>query len=130
MNPDANPPEWVDVQRLHEVLGAVHDQIATALWLSAGMVLALGAITGIALGCRRAALIAGFLYSTTLCFVHNGHAQLLGPLGCAVALTGFLWPQRRSPWRMPRAAAPRPVAQETMPTQPGAAAIRHDRRPR
>ena len=46
---------------------------------------------------RRAALAAGFLYSLTLCFVHNGHAQLLGPLGCAVAVTGFLWPRRSRP---------------------------------
>jgi 4-amino-4-deoxy-L-arabinose transferase-like glycosyltransferase len=97
MMPESNPPDWVDAQRLHELLGAVHDQVATALWLSVGMVLAIGAISSIAFGWRRAALAAGFLYSLTLCFVHNGHAQLLGPLGCAVAVTGFLWPRRSRP---------------------------------
>jgi hypothetical protein len=96
MTPDANPPDWVDSQRLQEVLGAVHEQVATALWLSAGMLLAFGAISFMALGWRRAALFAGFLYSLTLCFVHNGHAQALGPLGCAIAITGFLWPRPRS----------------------------------
>lgn len=95
MNPDSPPPEWIDAQRLHEVLRAAHEQVATALWLSAGMVFAFGAILAVALGWRRTSLFAGFLYSSTLCFVHNGHALLLGPLGCAVSLTGFLWPRRR-----------------------------------
>lgn len=97
MTPDANSGDWVDPQRLHEVLGAVRDQVATALWLSAGMLFAFGAISCMALGWRRPALFAGFLYSVTLCFVHNGHAQTLGPLGCAIAITGFLWPRRRRP---------------------------------
>jgi hypothetical protein len=94
---NSNLPEWVDARRLHEVLEAVREQVATALWLSAGMVLAVAAIVGTALGWRRPALAAGLLYSVTLCFVRNGHAQVLGPLGCAVAITGFLWPRKRHP---------------------------------
>ena len=97
MSQTPNLPEWVDAQRLQEVLGAVREQVATALWLSAGMVFAFAAIVGVALGWRRAALVAGLLYSFTLCFVHNGHAQLLGPVGCAVAITGFLWPRKNLP---------------------------------
>jgi len=89
-------PDDIDPQRLAAVLTAVHAQIATALWLSAGMLLAFAAIACMALAWRRSALACGFGYSITLCFLSNGHAQLLGPAGCAVALTGFFWPQRKA----------------------------------
>lgn len=85
----------IDPQRLQEVLRTVQEQVAAALWLSAGMVMAVGAIACIAFGWRRAALAFGFMYCASLCFVHNGHAQVLGPAGCALALIGFLWPQGR-----------------------------------
>jgi hypothetical protein len=88
--------EALDPQRLAAVLAAVHAQVATALWLSAGMLLAFAAIACVALAWRRAALACGFGYSLTLCFLSNGHAQLLGPAGCALALTGFLWPRKKS----------------------------------
>jgi hypothetical protein len=81
--------------RLAALIATVHAQLVAALWLSAGMVLAFAAIACIALGWRRPALTLGFGYSLTLCFLANGHAQLLGPAGCAVALAGFLWPRRR-----------------------------------
>ncbi len=86
----------IDPQRLQEVLRIVHEQVAAALWLSAGMVLAVGAIACIAFGWRRTALAFGFMYSVSLCFVHNGHAQVLGPAGCALASTGLLWPRKGS----------------------------------
>jgi hypothetical protein len=101
MNPTADLPEALDPQKLAAVLAAVHAQVVAALWLSAGMILAFAAIGCISLAWRRAALACGFGYSLTLCFLANGHAQLLGPAGCAVALTGFLWPQRKPADRPP-----------------------------
>ncbi len=86
----------LDPQKLAAVLATVHAQIVTALWLSAGMILAFAAVTCVALAWRRSALACGFGYFLTLCFLSNGHAQFLGPAGCAVALAGFLWPQRKS----------------------------------
>lgn len=97
MSPDGTPPDGLDTQKLGELLGAAHDQVVTAIWLSVGMLCAFGAIAGIALNRRRAALVFGFCYSLTLCFVRNGHAKILGPAGCAVAFIGLLWPQWRSP---------------------------------
>jgi hypothetical protein len=92
VNP-GDPPREIDPQQLLKVLQAAHDQVATALWLSAGMLCAFAAIACIALAWRRAALAFGLLYSLTLCFVRNGHAQILGPLGCAWALIGLFWPR-------------------------------------
>ncbi len=102
MNPPADLPDELEPQKLAAVLAAVHAQVAAALWLSAGMILAFAAIGCIALAWRRPALACGFGYSLTLCFLTNGHAQLLGPTGCAVALAGFLWPQGRPAGRDPR----------------------------
>lgn len=93
----------LDPQRLAEVLRIVHGQVAAALLLSAGMILAICAITCMAFGWRRTALAFGFLYSASLCFVHNGHAQILGPAGCALASTGLFWPRRRTPTDDPSA---------------------------
>jgi hypothetical protein len=95
MNPleDADGP--IDMERLQEVLHIVHAQVAAALWLSAGMILAVGAVACIAFGFRRTALVCGMLYSATLCFVQNGHAQVLGPIGCAISAIGLAWPQKR-----------------------------------
>ncbi len=90
-----DPAGGFDPQKLHAVLDAVHEQVATALWLSAGMLCAFAAIGCIAFAWRRAALCCGLLYSATLCFVHNGHAQILGPVGCGIALMGFFWPARK-----------------------------------
>jgi hypothetical protein len=86
----------ISPQRLQEVMRIVHEQVAVALLLSAGMILAVGAIACIAFGRRRTALIFGFLYSVSLCFVHNGHAQILGPAGCALASAGLFWPRGKS----------------------------------
>lgn len=97
MSPPETPPEgWVDPQRLQQVLIAVHDQVAAALWLSAGMILAVAAIALTAWRLRRTALVCGLGYCITLCFVPNGHAQILGPLGCGAAVAGLAWPRRRS----------------------------------
>jgi 4-amino-4-deoxy-L-arabinose transferase-like glycosyltransferase len=96
MTPDDAIPAGIDPQKLHDVLGAVHDQVVTALWLSGGMALAFCSIAAIALRRRRTALAFGLLYSMTLCFVRNGHARLLGPAGCAVAVTGLVLPLRRN----------------------------------
>jgi hypothetical protein len=89
-----DPAGGFDPQRLQEVLSAVHGQVATALWLSTGMLCAFAAIACIAFAWRRAALFWGLLYSISLCFVHNGHAQMLGPVGCGVAVMGFFWRPR------------------------------------
>lgn len=91
MNP-ADPAAGLDPVSLQHVLRAVHDQVAAALWLSAGMVCAFGLIALLACGCRRAALGCGVLYSLTLCFVPNGHARILGPCGAAIAILGLLRP--------------------------------------
>jgi hypothetical protein len=80
-------------QDLLRVLAAAREQVATALWLSAGMICAVASVLATAVGLRRTALGAGFLYSATLCFVHNGHAQTLGPVGCAAAVLGLAWPR-------------------------------------
>jgi hypothetical protein len=96
MKPDDSISDMVDPQRLRDVLAIVHEQVATALWLSAGIVAAVAGSVCIAFGWRKAALVLAFLYGLTLCFVHNGHAQLLGPLDCAISLTGFLWPTHRT----------------------------------
>ena len=96
MNPPGDPSETLDPQKLASFLIAVHAQVVTALWLSAGMVLAFAATLCIALAWRRAALACSLGYSVTLCFLSNGHAQYLGPAGCAVAITGFLWPRRKA----------------------------------
>ena len=95
MTPSSDLAEELDPQKLAAVLTAVHAQVVTALWLSAGMILALAMIACVATGGRRLALGFGFGYSLTLCFLSNGHAQYLGPAGCAVALLGLIWPQRR-----------------------------------
>ena len=84
-------------EALGRILAAAHEQVATALWLSAGMLCALAALFSSALRWRRAALGWGFAYSLTLCFVHNGHAQILGPIGCTAAAVGLFWPARRPP---------------------------------
>jgi hypothetical protein len=89
-------PGGLDPQKLSDTLGVVREQVATALWLSAGMICAISAIAAMALGWRRFALLWGFLYSLSLCFVHNGHAQILGPVGCAIAFTGLVWPGKKA----------------------------------
>lgn len=96
MNGDSSIPANIDSERFREVLAIVKAQVATALWLSAGMALAVAATTCIAFRWRRSALVFGFFYSLTLCFIHNGHAQVLGPAGCAISLAGFLWPVART----------------------------------
>ena len=96
MNPSEIPPEgWIDPQRLQDILVTVHTQVAAALWLSAGMILAVASIGCMAWHWRRAALVCGFGYCVTLCFVPNGHAQILGPLGCGAAGAGLAWPRLR-----------------------------------
>ncbi len=94
MNFPVDPAAPLDPAQLWGVLAAVHAQVVAALWLSAGMGCALAMIASVALGWRRAALAAGFCYSLTLCSFTQGHAQVLGPCGCALSATGFLWPQR------------------------------------
>lgn len=94
MNP-SDPRAQIDPQQFLKVLQEAHDQVTTALWLSAGMLCAFAAIGCMALAWRRAALAFGFFYSLSLCFVRNGHAQILGPLGCAWALMGLFWPRRK-----------------------------------
>ena len=91
-----NASTEIDPQKLAEVMTTVHGQLATALWLFAGMLFAFAAIVCGALRLRRAALGFGFGYAFTLCFVHNGHAAILGPTGCAIAIAGLLWPRSRS----------------------------------
>ncbi len=86
----------IDPEKLARVLTTVHTQLVTALWLSAGMLVAFAAIVCVAFNWRRSALVFGFFYSATLFFVHNGHAQILAPTGCAVALIGLLWPRKSS----------------------------------
>ena len=89
----------MDSEKIAHILTTVHAQVITALWLSAGMVLAIFAIVCVAFGARRPALVFGFGYSITLFFMHNGHALVLGPSGCAVSLIGLMWPQRKAPNR-------------------------------
>jgi hypothetical protein len=88
----ADPAAGLDPVSLQHVLRAVQDQVAAALWLSAGMLCAFGLIALLACGWRRSALVCGLLYSCTLCFVPNGHARILGPCGAAVAFLGLLRP--------------------------------------
>jgi 4-amino-4-deoxy-L-arabinose transferase-like glycosyltransferase len=90
-----NPPPGIEPQNLQQILLEVREQIATALLLSAGMVCAVASVACTAFGRRRISLFCGLLYSLTLCFVHNGHSQILGPLGCAASLLGFWWPGRK-----------------------------------
>jgi hypothetical protein len=89
-------PDGLDPERLRQVLATVHNQVCAALWLSAGMILATAIVGCVALDRRRTALALGLGYSTSLCFVQNGHAQVLGPFGVAVSLAGFLWRPRGS----------------------------------
>jgi hypothetical protein len=88
MSPSPDVP--LGPAELGALLAAVHAQVAVALWLSCGMLLSVGMLACCAFSWRRAALLLGILYSASLCFVHNGHAQLLGPLGCAVGLAGLV----------------------------------------
>jgi len=88
---------WPDARLLGALLSAVHAQLVAALWLSLGMIVGVAGIACLAFGWRRPALACGFAYSLTLCFLTNGHAQILGPAGCAVALLGFFRPQGRPP---------------------------------
>jgi hypothetical protein len=85
----------VDPRQLRAVLGVVHAQMVAALWLSLGMIFAFAMVSCLAFGWRRPALACGFFYSLTLCFLANGHAQILGPIGGAIAVMGFIWPQRK-----------------------------------
>lgn len=87
MNPGAPLP---DPPMVAEALAAARDRLATALWLSAGMLCALGSTVCQALSRRRGGLAFALLYGLSLCFVRNGHAQVLGPLGMAAALAGLL----------------------------------------
>lgn len=93
--PCPEPTDSLDPARLQQVLGEVRAQVSAALWLSAGMVLVLGIVVCAAAGLRRPALALGLLYFITLCFVPNGHAQVLGPVGAAAAAAGMLLPARR-----------------------------------
>ncbi len=102
MTPPDDLPGGLDPVTLQQVLAAARSQVAAALWLSAGMVFAFAATACTAAGWRRPALACGLLYSATLCFLSNGHAQLLGPLGAAVAIAGLFWPGRQP-------ARPRPA---------------------
>jgi hypothetical protein len=95
MNPASATSGTLDPFQLKAMLNVVHAQVVAALWLSLGMVLAFAAVTCIAFSWRRPALACGFGYSLTLCFLSNGHAQILGPMGCAIALVGFLWPEKK-----------------------------------
>jgi hypothetical protein len=89
------PPPGIDPLRLEQVLTEVRAQVAAALWLSAGMLLAFGSTVCLAAGWRRPGLCCALGYAVTLWFVPNGHAQVLGPLGAAVALAGLARPNRR-----------------------------------
>jgi hypothetical protein len=84
----------MDPQILLLALNAAHSQIAAALWLSTGMCCAVGGIACTAFGWRRAALILGLLYSASLCLTRAGHAPILGPAGCGLAIAGLLWPRK------------------------------------
>jgi hypothetical protein len=84
-----------DPVAMNQVLAAVQTQVVVALWLSAGMILAIAMVISIAAACRRSALACGFAYALTLCFIPVGHARLLGPIGVAAALVGLVWPQQR-----------------------------------
>jgi hypothetical protein len=99
------PPD-IDPQRLAYVLTTVHAQIVTALWLSAGMLLAMAAIVSMALRCRRTSLIFGLGYSATLFFVDNGYSLILGPIGCAVSLIALVWPEPSRARRLQSAEPP------------------------
>jgi hypothetical protein len=90
----ARPTESLSPAQLADILASVQAQVIAALWLSAGMGCALAMISAVALGWRRPALVAGLCYSLTLCFLAQSRAQTLGPCGCAISLTGFLWPRR------------------------------------
>ena len=94
MNPAA-PTLGLDPVTLQQVLQSVETQVAAALWLSAGMVIVFALIIALACGWRRVALGLGALYFLTLCFVPNGHARVLGPVGAAIAVLGLCWPDRR-----------------------------------
>jgi hypothetical protein len=99
VNPiDAGPvaADGLDPATLQATLNAVHAQLSTALWLSAGMLCALAAITCGALGWRRAALLCGLLYFGSLCLVRSGRARVVGPAGGAIAIAGLLRPRRRA----------------------------------
>ncbi len=95
MNSPESLPGGLDPQKLAYALGVVRDQVATALWLSAGMLFAFAAMACAALNWRRSALVFGVFYFLTLCFVRNGHAQIIGPVGCAMAIAGVFWPGRK-----------------------------------
>ncbi len=96
MPSDPALPTGIDPVQLQEILSVVHEQVTTALWLSAGMVLAVAQTVLVAFGLRRAALSCALLYCASLCFVRNGHAQILGPMGCAAAVSGLLHPRGRA----------------------------------
>jgi hypothetical protein len=95
MTPAVVSPGTLDPQQLRAVLIVVHSQIVAALWLSIGMILGFASVTCMAFAWRRPALVCGFAYSFTLCFLSNGHARILGPVGCATALLGFFWPRNK-----------------------------------
>jgi hypothetical protein len=80
---------------LVEALARAQREVATALLLSGGMLLAFLMIGLVAAGLRRTGLLFGLAYSLTLCFVPVGHAHLLGPCGAGAALAGLLWPGKR-----------------------------------
>lgn len=86
------PPEPAAVQA---ALRLAQGRLAAALWLSAGMFLAVGSLACAALGWRRAALVCGLGYSATLCLLPGGRAPVLGPLGLAFCLVGLARPRRR-----------------------------------
>ena len=89
----AVPIPDLDPVTLQHVLLAARAQVATALWLSAGMLCAFSVIVALACGWRRVALGWALGYSLTLCFVASGPAHLLGPCGGAIALFGLLRPK-------------------------------------
>jgi|HubBroStandDraft_1064217.scaffolds.fasta_scaffold236059_3 hypothetical protein len=100
MNPSAGPP-GIDPLVFEKLVQAVRARERSDLLLSSSMIAAVAATACAALSWRRAALAFGFLCSLGLCFVSRGRGPLLGPVGCALALAGFLWPRRSGAKRPP-----------------------------
>ena len=86
-------PSPIDPETALRLLVAAREQVAVALWLSAGMVAATAMVLFIAGSFRRSALGCGLVYGVTLCFVPVGHARVLGPCAIAAALIALLWPR-------------------------------------
>ena len=79
------------IDNLQQIIAHAHNQVVTALWISASMITALLSFICISLNFKRTALCFALIYSAILCMIKSGFSDLIGPLGCITATIGLIF---------------------------------------